>query len=367
MSQIPATTQASPDQARLRDILRRVAEVESPDAPVLSVYLDLRPEAQGDDPGRRSGLTVLRDRLREIARDQDEHAPAGTSLASDMERLEAFIDARMDELRGAEGLAVFACDAVGLWETVTAPVPFETRASVGPTADLFGLAGLLDDSRTAVVAVADTNTCRLFVTRRGALVEGTGLDEPPDEHRRHAQGGWSQARYQRHIDMQDRRFASEAADAISGLVERVNARHLILAGDERTIAVLEPELPEAVRARLDHVERINLRATGDDVAEEVAPILGALRVEAEQEAADRAIAGFRAGDLGTVGIDRVAEALERGQVHELVVDEEADLDETLRAELVRQAALTSAEIVTIRGHAGLARHGGVAATLRYRL
>jgi hypothetical protein len=68
-----------------------------------------------------------------------------------------------------------------------------------------------------------------------------------------------------------------------------------------------------------------------------------------------------------VGIDRVAEALERGQVHELVIDEEADLDEELRGELVRQAALTSAAVVTVTGHPGLRRHDGVGATLRYRL
>jgi stalled ribosome rescue protein Dom34 len=147
----------------------------------------------------------------------------------------------------------------------------------------------------------------------------------------------------------------------------VRARHLVLAGDERAVSVLEPELSESARAILDHVERISLHAGEDEVAREVAPVLVALRLAAEQDAADRALAGWRANDLGTVGIDRVAEALERGQVHELVIDEEADLDEDLRGELVRQAALTSAEVVTVNGHPGLQRHDGVGATLRYRL
>ncbi|HEX2194393.1 MAG TPA: Vms1/Ankzf1 family peptidyl-tRNA hydrolase [Candidatus Limnocylindria bacterium] len=367
MSQTPVTTQPGPDQARLQEIVRRVAEVESTEAPVLTAYLDLRPEAHGEDPGRRAELVVLRDRLREVQAAYEPHTPAAESLAADVDRLQRHLEDEADRLRAVEGLAVFACDAAGLWETVTAPVPFETQVSVGPTADLFQLAGLVDEASTTVVALVDTNTCRLFLTRRGALVERPGPDEPPDEHRRHDQGGWSQARYQRHVDMQDKRFAAEAGEAISRLIERTRARHLVVAGDERAVSVLERELPPSAKAVLDHVERIGMHASTQDVAEEVAPVLAALRAAEEQDAAQRAIAGWRAGDLGVVGIDAVAEALERGQVHELVIDEDADVDETLRAELVRQAALTSAEVVTVKAHADLARLGGVAATLRFRL
>ncbi len=367
MSHIPATKEPSADQARLREVIRRAAEVESAEAPVLSVYVDLRPEAQGEDPGRRNELVIVRDRLRKVRAAYELHTPASESLEADVARLERHIDESGDQLRTAEGLAAFACHAAGLWEVVAAPVPFETQVAVGPTADLFQLAGLLDEAWTAIVALVDTNTCRLFVTRRGSLVERPGPDELPDEHRRHKQGGWSQARYQRHIDTHDRRFATDAASAIGTLAERTNARHLLLAGDERAISVLEEELSPATRSLLDHVERISMHATADEVRAEVAPVLAALRAHEEEDVTQRAIAGWRAGDLGTVGIDAVAAALERGQVHELVLDEAADVDATLRAELVRQAALTGADVVTVTDHAELQRLGGVAATLRYRL
>jgi peptide chain release factor subunit 1 len=367
MSQTPVTTQPGPDRALLQGIMRRVAEVESPEAPVLTVYIDLRPEAHGEEPGRRVELVVVRDRLSELRAGYEPHSPAARSLESDAARVERYLDEEFDRLRSADGLAIFACDAAALWETVTAMEPFQTDVSVGPTADLFQLAGLLDASRTSVVALVDTNTCRLFVTRRGALVERQGRDEAPDEHRRHDQGGWSQARYQRHVDMQDRRFAAEAGEAIAQLIEQSRARHLVLAGDERALSVLEDELPAAAAAVLEHVERISMHAGPTEVAAEVAPILAALREAEEQDAAQRAIAGWRAGTLGTVGLDAVSEALERGQVHELVVDEEADLDATLRTELVRQAALTAADVVTVRGHPDLVRLGGVAATLRFRV
>jgi hypothetical protein len=79
------------------------------------------------------------------------------------------------------------------------------------------------------------------------------------------------------------------------------------------------------------------------------PLLHALREAEDQEAADRVVAGVRSGELGVAGIDRVAEALEAGQVHELVIDEEAGVDPDLRAELVRQAAKTGADVLVVQG------------------
>jgi peptide chain release factor subunit 1 len=365
MTATPTTTLLGPDQAFLRGLMRRLAEEQSTDAPILSVYVDVRPQAHGERPAERNELTLLRARLDEIAASLAAHSPARESVDADRERIDALLIG--EDLRGVEGVAMFACERIGLWESVTAQVAFDTHVSSGPTADLFQLARLLDDQVSAVVAVVDTNTCRLFVTRRGGLRERRGPDEGPEEHRRHEKGGWSQARYQRHIDVQDQRFAREAADAIEALVRRENPAHVLLAGDERAIRVLDSELSEAVRPLVEHVARIEMRATQDEVREEIVPILSALEEADGQDAADRALAGWKAGALGTVGIDGSMAALENGQVDELIVDESADIDEDLRAELIRQASLTDARVEIVREHPELLKHDGVGATLRYRI
>jgi hypothetical protein len=104
-----------------------------------------------------------------------------------------------------------------------------------------------------------------------------------------------------------------------------------------------------------------------EVSDEIAPILAAIEEAEGQDVADRALAGQRAGDLGVTGIDATMAALEAGQVDELVMDETAPIDEDLRAELVRQAALTDARVEIVREHAGLLRREGVGATLRFRI
>lgn len=365
MTATPTTTKLGPDQARLRDLMRRLAEATSTQAPVLSVYVDVRPESHGERPGQRAELILVRDRLNAIADTLEPHTDARESFDADRRRVERLLDG--EDLTDSEGVAIFACDRIGLWEAIGSNDAFDTQVSAGPTADLFQLARLLDESDAAVVAVVDTNTCRLFVTRRGSLLERPGPDEGNAEHRHRDVGGWSQARYQRHIDMQDKRFAKEAAVAIDRLVQRERATHVLLAGNDRAISALDGELTERVRPLVQHVAHIGMRSSTDEVREEVAPILSALEEAEGTDVADRAIAGRRAGDLGVTGIDATMAALEAGQVDELVIDETADVDEDLRGELIRQASLTDARVEVVRDHAGLRRYEGVGATLRFRL
>jgi hypothetical protein len=373
MSALPVTTKLGPDQARLRAVMRRLAEQTSTDAPILSIYVDVRPEAHGERPGERNELVRLRARLNGIQSTLEPHTSARESFDADRARIEQLLEGGEPQpsdggdLSDVEGIAVFACDRIGLWETVGSPLAFDTQVAAGPTAELFQLARLLDDTQSAVVAIVDTSTCRLFVTRRGRLVERPGPDEPVDEHRRPDVGGWSQARFQRHVDMQDKHFAKEAADAIERLVQREKATHVFLAGHERAIGFLEPELSEPVRPLVEHVTRMEMRSTAEEVRDEFAPMLAALEEAEAMEVADRAIAGSRAGDLGVTGVDDTMTALEYGQVDELVLDETAAIDEEIRAELVRQAALTDARVEIVRDHDGLRAFDGVGATLRFRL
>jgi peptide subunit release factor 1 (eRF1) len=366
MGATPTTKQLGPDQARLRKLLRRLAEARSTNALILSIYIDVRPEAHGERPAERSERKVVQHRLDAIQHSLKPHTDARESFDSDRLRIRQFLDD--EDFDGIDGVALFACNAIGLWEVVTAKVAFETQVAAGPTADLFQLARMLDDGYvSAVVAIVDTNTCRLFVTRRGGLEELPGPDEPPDEHHRHEQGGWSQANYQRHIDMQDKRFAKEAATAIEHLVEREKPRHVILAGDERAIPILERELSETVRPLVDLVTHLQMRSPTGEVRREVLPVIAALEEADSLDVADRAIAAWRAGGLGVVGIDATKAALAAGQVDQLVIDESAGIEEPVLAELIRQASLTDASVEVVRDHAGLEQHGGVGATLRFRI
>ena len=386
------TTETFPRTDELQRVLRRLAEIDAPGLPVLSIYLDMRPQATGQSPGRRAGLVVLRDRLRQIERTYWPRGADYDSFVADRDRIQEFIENEFDE--SGQGLAIFACSAIELWETVTTGVAFRDSVSAEPRPDLFQLARLIDEHETAVVALVDSNTARLLVTRAGRLEEAGGPDEDTASFRKRSLGGWSEQRYQRHIDKHIADFAEKSAAAIAELVETEHARRLILAGDEVAITPLEQALPQRVRDHVEDVLRIDMRASYDELSVEVREALARAEAESGASVADRLIAAVRSGGLGVTGIEATHIALQAGAADILVLSglpgqpadetsyqdardahEQADqladsepgvLDLDLRNEFVRLAAATSAEIEVVSGHEALDRAGGVGALLRYR-
>lgn len=349
----------------MRDLLRRLAEMDPIDLPVLSVYLDMRPQATGESPGRRTSLTILRDRLSSIEKTLGPRGEALDSFRADAERIQAFLDHEFD--RSSQGLAIFACSGTSLWETVETGTPFEDEVGADAVPQLFQLARLLDEQQTVVVAVVDTNTARLFLSRIGRLDQAGGPDEDSVHHQKRRTGGLSQANYQRHIDKHHADFAQEAAGAIERLVEQYGAERVILAGDEVALAPLMGALSERVKERVGEVLRVDIRAPRDEVAAEIAPVLQRMEAEASIAIADQVVAAVRSDGLGVAGLEATRQALGNGQVDFLVLDATAELDVGQRNELVRLAATTGAEVEVVEKHSGLDRFGGVGALLRYRL
>jgi hypothetical protein len=349
----------------VRQALRALAEIEPGELPILSVYLDMRPHATGESPALRAGTVLLKNRLRAIEKTYLPRGPELDSIRADAERIHRYLADEYDV--AADGLALFACAGRDLFEAVEAGAPFEDQVTVAPQPDLFQLARLLDEHETAVVAVVDSNTSRLFATRRGLLRELGGADEPPKYFRtRPMLGGLNQASYQRHNAGLRAQFARETAAELARLVEAEEASRVVLAGDAVAIPLLRDALSPQIAALVKDVVRLDIRTPRDTVAEEIKQVLAAAEAEDGQTTADLLVGAVRAGGLGVAGLDETRAALEHGQVDELVLDPAAELDEVTRGELVRQAQLTSATVEVVDGHAGLQRLGGVGALLRYR-
>lgn len=351
----------------MRDVLERLAALEPSDVPILSVYLDVRPQVTGQNPAVRAGLIVLRDRLSEIEKTYERRHDELRSIQADAARIDDYLEREFSP--EIHGLAIFASSARDLFEVVEAPLAFDTAVTVGPAPDLFQLARLIDEHETAVVAVVDSNTARLFVTRYGSLQEVGGPDDKNNKlYHKTSVGGWSQSRYQRTIENNRASFAKEAAAAIERLVKDEGAALLILAGDEVAIPLLRDALPARVGELVhDEVLRLDIRTGRDEVMEEIAPILAAVEADSSSSVADQLVGAIRSNGLGVARYAETRAALERGQVDVLLLDPQAPVDEEQRAELVRMATSTGARVEVVEDHEGLQLLGGVGGLLRYRL
>jgi peptide chain release factor subunit 1 len=354
---------ASPTE--LRAGLRRLADWPATDLPVISAYLDLRPQATVGDPRVRSGLVVLRDRLRQLERELTPRTPAHASFIADIERIDRHITE--ERLPDVQCLCLFACHGQdGAFEVLETSRDVDDEVDVNAQPRLLQLARLADED-AALVAVADTNTLRLFALRSGALEEVGLLDDETDDYRQTSGGGWSQARFQRHVEEHRDAFAQLAATAIDDVRRREEAQVVALAADEVVqpllIDALSPDVAEMTHTGL----RIDMRAPIDEVDAEARPFLAALRAESTRVLADELVGRAESSGLAVTGAEATMAALQRGQVAELVVDDSAQWVDQLADDMIRLAAATDARIRFAPDHPGLRAAGGVGGTLRFSL
>jgi len=350
------------------NLMRELAEFEPTEMPVLSIYLDMRPQATGGNPGVRSGEIVLKDRLHEI---EKAYRPRGEDLDSfleDKEKIENFLENEFSS--ETQSLAIFACSAKNLWETIEVGTTFENEVVVGKIPDLFQFANLLDKHEKTIVAVIDTNTARFFVTAYGDLEEIETLDDTNKKmFRKRAMGGWKQKKYQQNIDNNREDFAKDAAHAVEELIEKEGAKKLIIAGDEVSTPLFQDALTQKTQEILsEEVLRIDIRTPKDEIAEEIRGVLEEYENEQSHDNADKAIAEFKRDGLGAIGAKATKFALENGQVETLLMDVSSDsLTEEIRNEFIRLASTSGANVDMVENHEKFTSIGGVGALLRYKI
>lgn len=348
------------------ELLRTLAHLDPGDALVLSVYLDLRPHATGENPAVRPAHIILKDRLRTIEKTLLPRGQALDDFRADAARVNHYFDEHAEPY--LQGVALFACHRLQLFESLETGVPFDDQVVLEPVPDLFQLAHLADEHETAVVALVDTNTARIFVTRRGFLHEVAELGDSSYLNRQRNTGGLNHKRYQRRVENRRVDFAREMAEAIEALVAHEDATRVILAGDAVAIPLLHKALPPQLEPLIsEQVLRLDIRTPRAAVQDEIAPLLAQIEEDESHDAATRLIEAVREQGLGVIGLEETRHVLIHGQAETLVLAGEAPLVANERNELVHLAVNTGASVETVTGHGALNEAGGVGALLRYHV
>jgi peptide chain release factor subunit 1 len=379
--------------------LDRLAAFEPAPYPVVSLYLNTQPGQTGRDQFH----TFVRKEFAARGRTYPAGSPERESLDSDLERISRFLDAEIDP--AANGVAVFACSAGELFEAVQMSAAIDDHwLYIGDQPHLYPLARIESLHPACAIVLADTNAARIMVFAAGEVVsqdEVTGV-----KTRRTSQGGWSQARYQRHIENFHLLHIKEVVEALERIVQRENIPEIVVAGDEVVLPLLREQMPKHLQQKVvDHV-RMNVNSPLDQLIGSSLDALRRARGEGEREKVDAAVGGFRSGGLGVIGPEDTLEALVKGQVDELLISSrlrslqpvgtqaastaadslgavlpepvlepiaagepaEADAEMVrLADELVTRATQTSAKITFIEDAELLADYGGAAAILRFKI
>jgi peptide subunit release factor 1 (eRF1) len=346
----------------LADTLRDLASFESPSDPVISLYLNLQPDQHGKD----NYDSFVRKELAACAEAYPPHSEARASVERDIERIKAYL---IEERSPASnGLAIFACagrDDFFVAIPLDAAVN-EHRISVGNRPRLYPLELVIERHPIHAVAFAGSHAARVFVFGHGRAIRTETV--VGEKINRSKGGGWSQTRYQRRVDNLQAEHARELVDVLERVVREERVEHILLAGDDVNIPLVNAELSKELAAKVVDVLKLEAHASESDVMKAAAEAVRRHDAKTDAEVVQKVMDDYRAGGLAVVGTKQTREALTRGEVDELylTVPESADDASATLDELVSKAHLISASVRFIEDSALLAEVAGIAASLRYR-
>lgn len=354
---------------QLDNLIDRLAAFPPSAYPVISLYLDGRP----DQHGREQYGVFVRKELAGRARAWTDRSPQRASFHRDVERILTWLH---DEARrSASGLVIVACAGErDFFEAVQLEAPIdEHRIFVASRPRLLPLVRVADRYRRYAAVVLDTQAARILVFGMREL-EAAGSIEG-EKTRRTEAGGWSQARFQRHVDNFALQHVKEVVDALDAVVRTEALSRVVFAGDEAVVPLVRDQLPKHLAEKVAGFIRLDVSASEHEVLERTLEVVREADGRDDTERVRRVLDAQRAGGLGAAGLTETRQALMNGQVHELLIA--ADVDALAAVEghtgtdiaetLVLQARQTSALVTFIDDRSLLAPVGGVAARLRYRM
>jgi len=296
----------------LVETLDSLAAFEPVPLPVLSLYLN----TSAGDQGRPAYGQFLRKEFSERLKGYALTDEARASVEADLARVPEYLDRELAPQ--TRGLALFACAGAGLFEPIQLQAPFaEHQIVVSDRPHLYPLARLDDQLPRYAAVLVDTNHAQVFVFSTGRR---TDTVEVRNEKTKHVSvGGWSQARYQRHVEHLHLRHIKEVAGVLERIERTEQIPQVVVFGDETLVPLLRQQLPKAVDDTIVDVMRLDRSAADHEILASTLDAIRAKDAEGDQAIVRALLGEFRRGGLAVAGTSATRAALLQGQVDRLVI------------------------------------------------
>jgi peptide chain release factor subunit 1 len=268
------------------DELRDLAGFEAENGFAISVYLDLDPSVVPTAGDAQTRLHSLLDgaakenggKGRELTHQQR------LALREDLERIRRYFEAEF-ERNGAHGLAIFCAGLDNVWRPLPLTEVVPDGIKVGQLLYLAPLVPLVGRGEGALVLVVSREQGRFYRLRAGRLEDLADYFE--EQPRRHDQGGWAQARLQRHADELVHEHLKRVAEELDRFVRRLRKPQVVVVTNEENRGELEELLSQEVRSVIAGFAHAEAHAQPSELLAVIAPALERWQAARETEVVDR--------------------------------------------------------------------------------
>ena len=302
--------------------LRELARFRVEKGCAISLYLNLDPSTTATAGETSTKINSLLDEAEKssAANRGDLSHDERQGVRADLDRIRAFFENDFSR-DGARGFALFSAGMDNFWSTLSLIEPVPDDVKVGPDFYLAPLVPLVGRGDGAIVAVVGREQGDLYRLRAGRLQElAEHFDETPG---RHDQGGWSQSRYQRHIEKLVQDHLRGVAEELDRSVRRTPSASVVVVASEETRAELSELLSNEAKSAVVGWTHAEAHATPAELLEVVSPILEEHRAEAERRNLERWREEAGRNGRAASGWAQTLEAASDGRVEVLLFQEGA--------------------------------------------
>jgi peptide subunit release factor 1 (eRF1) len=307
------------------DGLQRLSGMRGGRHRVVTCYLKLEPR----DRSRGKYLIKLKNRVRAVLAALPRlglEREVQEEVARDLDRIQQHLR-NPGNLPSTQGLAIFACEGLDLFEALPLPVVHRSRLAVETAPLVRELASVEDEFGRILTAVIDRTGARFFEVTAYDTRELPGLraDSTRGKRFRGDQDGrgWGEHTYNNRIREEKQRHYEAVARELFNIDRRQPAHGIVLAGTGTEGGAVKPFLHSYLAERLIGIARLNPK----EVTPATVHASALAAREAYERAEERALVHEMEEGLGTGwavnGITPALRALSRGQVRSLLVHADA--------------------------------------------
>ena len=321
-----ATSTGRIADSSVAEVLQRLTAVQPGKHRVVTCYLKLEPR----DRSRGKYLIKVKNRVKAavqgLARLGLERS-VEEQVRRDLNRIQQFLRSP-GNLPSTQGVAIFACEGIELFETVPLPVVYRSRLAVDGTPLVRELASVEDEFGRLLTVVLDRASARFFEVSAYHTRELLDLRSDSTRGKRFhgdqdGRGAWGEHTYNNRIRTEKQRHYEAIARELFAIDRRQPAHGIVLAGPGPEAGAVEPFLHTYLVERVIGTARLNPKeATPALVHGTTLSVREAYERASERTLVHEMLEGVGTG-WGVNGLTPTLRALSRGQVRSLLVHADA--------------------------------------------
>ena len=299
------------------NVLRALSAFRAENGCAISLYIDLDPSSTATAARAETKFNSHLSELEKAAETHGTERECRLALKDDLARIRSWWGGEFDR-DGTKGVAIFASSADDEFRALPLPEPVQDLVRIGSELAVAPLVGQLGrDGSLVVVLSRERGT--VYRVAAGRLVEI--VDETEETPGQHSQGGWSQARYQRHIEHLVQQHLKAIGQEIDKQARRTGALQLVIVAPDELRSEIEATLSTEARDAVVGWATAEAHAAPMELLAVVRPLLDEARARAEQEELEHWQEEHGRGGRAAAGWKQTLDAASDGRVAVLLVDQ----------------------------------------------